>query len=470
MKIGFPEFPLDCSVVWPLYIFLSSPTSFPQTMGANPMRSVVIANSSEPECEMLRKVLSDDFDVFVVTSPEKLSGLNESADLIVLDHNFTDQSGIDVLSKILGKSYIPILMVTAPDEPHCAVEAIRRGAYNYLVKTTGYHDLLSFSIKEAIDKFNEREEMKGTILALKKRVTELENQIEGIEVEEEEEAIEEQRAGLIEAITSRFKRGEINLPSYPKINSQFRYLVEQGATILQITDLLKQDVGISSKLLSISNSPYYSSLTQNKTLEQAVSRLGLKTTKNYVEIISNRSLYATNNKKYKDSMKKLWEHSLSCGYASEILSGLLHMKSPDEVFTMGLLHDIGKLLLMQVAIELETSGAYEEGIDRTELIDTLNSYHGTFGGSLLKKWKFPNDYSLVARCHHTPGEVENVSKEFMVVHLANLTVKSMGYSFNDSEVPDLGHALSLKFLNLDLPDLDTVKARVTALMRNSAAI
>lgn len=434
------------------------------------MRSIIIANSSEVECEMLRKVLQDDFEIFVVTSPEKLSSLQENADLIVLDHNFTDQSGIDVLSEILEKSYVPILMVTAPDEPQCAVEAIRRGAYNYLVKTTGYPDLLNYSMKEAIDKFNEREEMKETILALKKRVTELEKQIEGIEIEEEEEGIEEQRAGLIDAITSRFKRGEINLPSYPKINSQFRHLVEQGATILQITDLLKQDVGISSKLLSISNSPYYSGLTQNKTLEQAVSRLGLKTTKNYVEIISNRSLYTTNNKKYRDLLKKLWEHSLSCAYASEILSGLLHLKAPDEVFTMGLMHDIGKLLLMQVAIELETSGAYEEGIDRGELIETLDAYHGSFGGSLLKKWKFPEEYSQLAQSHDALEDTDTVSKEFMVVHLANLTVKSMGYSLKDSEVPDVANALSLKFLRVDPPDLETVKTRVSTLMRNSAAI
>lgn len=434
------------------------------------MRSVVIANSSEHECQMLRKVLGDDFNILVVTSPEGLSDSQEHADLLVLDHNFTDQSGIDVLSEILGKSYIPVLMVTAPDEPQCAVEAIRRGAYNYLVKTAGYHDLLHFSIKEAIDKFNEREEMKETILALKKRVSELEKEIEENKIEEEGGEIEEQRVGLIEAITSRFKRGEINLPSYPKINSQFRQLVEQGATILQITDLLKQDVGISSKLLSISNSPYYSGLTQNKTLEQAVSRLGLKTTKNYVEIISNRSLYTTNKKNYKDPLKRLWEHSLSCAYASEVLSGLLNMQAPDEIFTMALMHDIGKLLLMQVAIELETNGAYEEGIDREELINTLNAYHGTFGGSLLKKWRFPKEYSLVAQFHDAPNDAETVSKEFMVVHLANLTVKSMGYTFSDSEALDLGNAISLKFLNLNLPDLDTVKSRVTALMHNSAAI
>lgn len=434
------------------------------------MSSVVVANSSDSESEEIKNVLRNDYDVRVMTSPDQPIDLEDKCDLILLDHNFTEDSGIDFLSAVLSKIHVPVLMVTSPDEPRCAIEAIRLGAYNYLVKTAGYYDLLNYSIKEAIDKFNEREEMKRTIMALKTRVAELERHVELGDEEREDDSLGEEKATLIEAITTRFKRGEINLPSYPKINSEFRHLMEQGADISKITDLLKQDVGIYSKLLSISNSPYYCGLTPNRTLEQAISRLGLKTTKNYVEIISNRSLYTTSNKKYKEILKKLWEHSLSCAYASEILSNHLQHKMADEVFTMGLLHDIGKLLLLQIAIEMDTKGIYGQEIDVHELTETLDNYHGVFGGSLLKKWNFPPEYAYISQYHNNVEKAGNITKELMIIHLANLIAKSLGYTLNGPQSIDLENVPSLEFLKLPLQEIAQIEEHVRQLMGNSAAI
>lgn len=434
------------------------------------MSSVVVANSSDSESEEIKNVLRNDYDVRVMTSPDQPIDLEDKCDLILLDHNFTEDSGIDFLSAVLSKIHVPVLMVTSPDEPRCAIEAIRLGAYNYLVKTAGYYDLLNYSIKEAIDKFNEREEMKRTIMALKTRVAELERHVELGDEEREDDSFGEEKATLIEAITTRFKRGEINLPSYPKINSEFRHLMEQGADISKITDLLKQDVGIYSKLLSISNSPYYCGLTPNRTLEQAISRLGLKTTKNYVEIISNRSLYTTSNKKYKEILKKLWEHSLSCAYASEILSNHLQHKMADEVFTMGLLHDIGKLLLLQIAIEMDTKGIYGQEIDVHELTETLDNYHGVFGGSLLKKWNFPPEYAYISQYHNNVEKAGNITKELMIIHLANLIAKSLGYTLNGPQSIDLENVPSLEFLKLPLQEIAQIEEHVRQLMGNSAAI
>ncbi len=434
------------------------------------MRSVLVANSNETECEKIRNTLCDDYDVCIMISQDQAVDLGDQWDLIVLDHNFTEHSGIDFLSEVLSRTHVPILMVTSPDEPQCAIEAVRLGAYNYLVKTAGYYDLLNYSIREAISKFYEREEMKQTIVALKRRLAELENDTPPGDASLVDDSSKEEKATLIEAITTRFKRGEINLPSYPEINIQFRQLMEEGASISRITDLLKQDMGIYSKLLSISNSPYYCGVTPNRTLEQAINRLGLKTTKNYVEIISNRSLYSTSNAKYKGILKKLWEHSLSCAYASEILSDHIQMKRPDEVFTMGLLHDIGKLLLIQIAIEMDTKGIYPRAIDLPELIETLDTYHGVFGGSLLKKWNFPTEYAYISQYHNRVEEARNASKELMIVHLANLVAKALGYTLNGSESIDLENTPSTEFLKLPPQELTQIEEHVKQLMGNASAI
>ncbi len=434
------------------------------------MRSVLVANSNEIECEKIKNILCDNYHVRVMISQNPATGLEDQCDLIVLDHNFTEHSGIDFLSEVLSRIHVPVLMVTSPDEPQCAIEAIRLGAYNYLVKTAGYYDLLNYSIKEAISKFYEREEMKQTIVTLKRRVSELEKETSPSDESLVDDSAKEEKATLIEAITTRFKRGEINLPSYPKINIQFRHLMEEDAAISNITALLKQDMGIYSKLLSISNSPYYCGVTPNRTLEQAINRLGLKTTKNYVEIISNRSLYSTSNAKYKGILKKLWEHSLSCAYASEILSNHMQMKRPDEIFTMGLLHDIGKLLLLQIAIEMDTKGIYGQAIDLPELIETLNIYHGVFGASLLKKWNFSSEYAYISQYHNRVEEADNVSKELMIVHLANLIAKALGHTLNGQETIDLENAPSTGTLKLPLQEITQIQEQVKQLMGNASTI
>ena len=434
------------------------------------MRSVVVANSSELECERIQRALRDDYNLRFMSSPDQRIDLENDCDLILLDHNFTEHAGIDFLSETLKKIYVPILMVTPLSDPRYAIEAIRLGAYNYLVKTDGYHDLLKYSIREAIDKFNELKELKQTIVALKRRVAQLENHIENIKTQDADDVLKDGKSSLIEAITLRFKRGEINLPAYAKVNKQFRRLLEVGASLEKIADLLKQDIVISSKLLSISNSPYYCGLTKNKTLEQAISRMGLKTAKNYVEIISNRSLYTTNNRKYRSPLKKLWEHSLACGYASEILSNHLQIQMNDELFTMGLLHDIGKLLLFQIAIEIDSKSPDGRSIEISDLNETLDTYHGLFGASLLKKWEFPPEFAYIAQYHNKLDEAETLSKELMIVHLANLISKALGYSLDGPEAVDLENAASAQFFDLPLPEIVQVEENVKQLMQNSVVL
>lgn len=64
-------------------------------------------------------------------------------------------------------------------------------------------------------------------------------------------------------------------------------MINKGANLQEIGDLLKQDAAISFKLISIANSVYYRGVVESKTLGQAISRLGLNTTRQYVEAVTN---------------------------------------------------------------------------------------------------------------------------------------------------------------------------------------
>jgi DNA-binding response OmpR family regulator len=138
------------------------------------MIKILIASRNTEETAKFRKHLEETFEVFSVASPDYPKEGLRMFDLALVDHDFTDHSGIDYVSEVINAAHIPVLMLTPPDNSNCAIEAIRAGAFNYVVKFGRYEEILPTAINEAISRFNEQEEMKATIVALKKRITELE--------------------------------------------------------------------------------------------------------------------------------------------------------------------------------------------------------------------------------------------------------------------------------------------------------
>ncbi len=280
----------------------------------------------------------------------------------------------------------------------------------------------------------------------------------------------ETKSSIIEEIILRFKRGEINLPSRPQINIKFKEMTNKGANLQEVGNLLKQDAAISFKLISVANSVYYRGVVESKTLGQAISRLGLNTTRQYVEAITNRSLYTAKNKKFVEFVEKLWEHSLSCAYASQIVSEVLRLNLPDDAFTTGLLHDIGKLVLIQIVGELETKGQLGEEVDAGELLNTFDTHHGKFGAALLKKWEFSSGYVQMAMYHENLEGTDPISKNLFIVHFANLLVKSMGYDQGQHAEIDVEDAESTRSLKLDSTMIGEIKDQVKGRMEEMRGI
>lgn len=418
------------------------------------MKSVLIANRNVSETEAIRKVLGAIYKLHSVSSPAEPNPHAESCDLILLDANFTVDHGIDYLMGVLARRHVPILIITPVEEPQWAIEAVRSGAINYLVKTTTYMALLSHSINDAIDRFDDREELKRTIVSLRGRITELEVKVTVPALNStgaagsEKPKPPDKRASLIEEITRRLKQGEIAMPSYPEINSRLQELITKQADITEIAHLLREDPAVSSKLISVSNSARYAGGKESRTVEHAISRLGIQETRLYVEVVSNRALYTTSNTKYQPLLKELWEHSIACAHASQAISRLCLVGVPEEIFTMGLLHDIGSLLLLQIIADLEAKGVAMEEMTMDTHLDFIEAHHGTFGKSILDRWKFPELYGCIAMGHNVEELPDAPSPELLVVHFSNLLARTMGYKFGKSQEVDLPATKSAKMLRL----------------------
>ena len=407
--------------------------------------------------EMLAEVKDGGFGLALA---EQLStGLESLAaggiDIVLLDLSLPDSQGLDAFAKAYAKApQVPIILLTNLDDEALELEAVRSGAQDCLVKGQVDSNLLVRAIRFAIERKRAEEERLGA--------------------DGEEEDVQTSPPGtstsILDQIIFIFKRGEINLPSPPQITIKFKEMVNKGAGLQEIAFLLQQDAAISCKLISVANSVYYGGLSENKTLGQAVARLGLTTTRQYVDAISNRALYVTRNKKFLEFIEKLWEHSLSCAYASQIVSEVLKLELPDDAFTLGLMHDIGKLVLFQAVGELQRRKRLGKNIDTAELYNTVDTHHNKFGAALLKKWKFSTGYVQIAAYHDNLEEADPISKELLVVHFANLLVKSMGYDQTQQAEIDVEDAESTRLLRLNSMMIAQVKDQVKGRMEEMRKI
>lgn len=435
------------------------------------MKSVLAIFNDSDKTNMLKETIAQEFNINVITSFNDLHDSRlHKVDIVLLDQDVNEQPTIDILKKILETSYLPVILLANEDNAVGAINAIREGAYNYLIKTKECHQIINLVIKDAINKSTEQAQMKQTIIDLKRRVGELEEELGKDGKKDRTQSSDNISAsGVIDDVIVSLRRGEINLPSLPKIGIEFRDLINKGADFQEIANLLKQDMAISSKLISVSNSTYYRGVVQNKTTEQAIGRLGLNITKQYVDAIFNRALYTTSNKKYVDVIERLWKHGLSCAFASQCIAELLDLTLIDDAFSIGLFHDIGKLLLVQIISELETRGKFSAEVNMEDLIHTLSVHHGKFGSSLLKRWGFSEQCIHVARYCDDLKEADPISKEMLIVNFANLLVGTIGYDFKDPGKIDLEAAESAHLLGLDSAVISEIKNMVKEYMEGDVS-
>ena len=162
--------------------------------------------------------------------------------------------------------------------------------------------------------------------------------------------------------------------------------------------------------------------------------------------------------KYCALIEQFWKHSVASAYAAEITSALLKLKLAADPFFMGLLHDVGKLALLQIFAAIEEKGKLKGDASGRNLIGTISEHHCQFGARLLKKWGYSEGYVLSALYHEDlnssksseTDDAAKASKELLIVNFANKVAKSIGFALkpSDEKDVDLAHIESAELLSL----------------------
>jgi HD-like signal output (HDOD) protein len=167
-------------------------------------------------------------------------------------------------------------------------------------------------------------------------------------------------------------------------------------------------------------------------------------------------------------MEKLWLHSLATAYASRSIAEMMHMEEKEKYFLMGLVHDIGKVLLIKALSESTKDLA---SLDTEAIITILQDIHTNFGGTILRRWGFSEDFVRIALLHEGPTYTDTTDKDVLIVNLANHVAHEMGYNLNGSENGGgVQHVDSFRLLETDIQAFEKMCGALKKQMEETVSI
>jgi putative nucleotidyltransferase with HDIG domain len=173
-----------------------------------------------------------------------------------------------------------------------------------------------------------------------------------------------------------------------------------------LNDVIKYDQSISSKIISIANSAYYSRGLEVFSLQRAMMTIGFEEVKKIVMcLLFMNDMLKTLNLKGKDLID-LWKHSAYVACAARTLSKKTLVEDPQKVFTISLLHDIGKTVFYVNADDYHA--VLKEAAEKARDLAVMEKErygidHQEIGYAIGVKWRFPEEFLHAIRHHHAVG-------------------------------------------------------------------
>ena len=267
---------------------------------------------------------------------------------------------------------------------------------------------------------------------------------------------------IIQKIINRYKRDELELPVLPRVVREIRHVMNNPArTIDELASIIERDAVISVRLISVANSPLFRGSEKVITVKQAIPRVGVEETHSIVTTIANKSIYDTKDKEFKSIMEKLWLHSLASGYIARALSRKLKQGDIEEYYFMGLIHDIGKVLLLKTFGDIHVKTDY---LDVDGIMAAIHEAHTSFGGAILRKWGYSETLARIPLLHEGPDFRSDADREILTINLASNIAISIGYGIYENICPEPSNSKSAILLEADLGLIEEISREAKTLM------
>lgn len=214
-----------------------------------------------------------------------------------------------------------------------------------------------------------------------------------------------------------------DLPMNPTIYAKLvEAMGNEEVSIPQLASIVEHDAGLASQILRLANSGFFALRRPATTVSTAINFVGAKTLR-YLVLQAEVFGHARDvGDMGHFSLDALQQHSVLVGHIAQDLVNGPDLKS--QAFLAGLIHDVGKLVLL-----VRATDAYREVLQKAHrgrsLLElereTLGATHAEVGAYVLGLWGLPPVLLEPLARHHDPGELEG--DEIGLTHalyLANL--------------------------------------------------
>lgn len=227
----------------------------------------------------------------------------------------------------------------------------------------------------------------------------------------------------------------------------------------RMSRLLTSDPVITARILKNANSALNRGKSQIGEISKAITSLGLKQMRGLVKSIESVESFSDDVNELL-TLEDFWKRSIAVGTASRIIDRLLGGNS-DEIFTAGLLHDYGRLIILLNSDKLPIVDLLNECNKNKELVHKherkmAGFNHMELADTLFAEWEMPSVIREVAAFHHSPVLAVRYRYETAIVHIADVICSAMELGKNGDFFVSAYDENARRLLNLATDQLDYI--------------
>ena len=232
-----------------------------------------------------------------------------------------------------------------------------------------------------------------------------------------------------------------------------RILSNPLSTADEVGRAIARDPSLSAQVLKLVNSGFYGFSLPITSISHSTVLLGFNVMKSMVLSCSVVNLSGS-------AISGLWPHSLACARLCSMIAKTLGFEDSEEFGAMGLLHDLGKVVIaeylkpefQEIATRVQRDNRLIVEVER----EVLGVDHTDVARWLLTRWKLPETSVAPIAMHHRIQSEHPCARRAAVIHLADILIRAGGYgSGGDRRIPPLD-PVALTILDVKVEDLPSL--------------
>lgn len=213
-----------------------------------------------------------------------------------------------------------------------------------------------------------------------------------------------------------------NLISLPEVYLKIRELMNDPDSCLDdFAVVVNTDPGLLASVLKIVNSAFFGFTGQIDNINRALNLIGIGQLHELV--LSLSAVDALNLSNDIETLQLFWQRSIYCGVLSRLLAEKLKLDDAEGLFVIGLLHEIGRLILFHKYPQESKLTVNQAQTENRSLLDVernnFDTDYGKVGQALMAEWNLPLKFQCITGHHVEPDKATEFILETTIVNIAH---------------------------------------------------